>query len=64
MKLTKYRIVRDSYAGYEVQKWRVWFPFWLQCFSGRVICNTHSSIEDAKQFIEWHKKNKVVWEEA
>jgi hypothetical protein len=64
MKLTKYRIVRDVYAGYEVQKWRIWFPFWMQCGSRGTLINTHMSVEKAKEFIEWHKKNNVVWEES
>jgi len=63
MRLTKYRIVTDSYCGYEVQKWRIWFPFWIQCHS-RGCVNTHVSVEKAKEFIEWHKKNNVVWEES
>ena len=46
MKFKKYRIVRDSYSGYECQTWRLWFPFWMQ---GRT--NTHRSIEDAEKYI-------------
>lgn len=43
---TKYRIVRDAYAGYEVQS-RVWFsPFWFQCG----FTNTFSRIEDAEKY--------------
>lgn len=58
MKLVKYRIIKDSYSGFEVQIWKLWFPFWIQCN----WVNTHSSIERAKNFIEIHKK-KVVYSE-
>lgn len=50
MKLFKFRFVRDSYAGYEVQIWRFWFPFWSQVG----IVNTHRTIEDAEQFMRQH----------
>lgn len=57
MKTKKYRVVRDDYCGYEVQTWRIWFPFWLQ---GKV--NSHSSLEKAKKYIEYLKTN-VVYQE-
>lgn len=40
-----YRIVGDAYAGYEVQTWRWWFPFWIQSET-----NTHISLYDAEQY--------------
>lgn len=46
----KYRIVRDNYAGYEVQIKRWWLPVWLQLgFS-----NTHCSIERAEAYARVH----------
>lgn len=45
----KYRIVRDNYAGYEVQIKRWWFPFWIQ-----VDFNTHYSIECAESYARNH----------
>lgn len=63
MKLSRYRIVTDAYAGYEVQKWRWWFPFWVECHSRGYFANTHSSVEKAKKFIEWHKSKQEVWRE-
>lgn len=57
MKFKKYRVVRDNYCGYEVQTWRAWFPFWIQ---GKV--NTHSSLEQAKKYIN-KLKAPVVHEE-
>jgi hypothetical protein len=56
----KYRIVTDSYSGYEAQVKYWWFPFaWYQMG----YTNTHASIEDAKRFIDRHgKTGKVVWE--
>ena len=53
IRIKRYRIVKDSFAGYEVQIWRIWFPFWVQM---RFV-NTHSSIEDAEEFI---KRGKIV----
>ena len=61
----KYRVVEDNYCGFEVQGKRWWFPFWIQCsdFDGR-ICNTHLSLDRAKEFIK-KKKNykKAIWTE-
>lgn len=48
MKLRRYRIVADNYSGYEVQVWRLWFPFWIQ----HGFVNTYSSIEKAENYIE------------
>jgi hypothetical protein len=45
---TKYRIVGDRYLGYECQIWRWYWPFWVQMG----FTNTHSSIEDAKRYID------------
>lgn len=44
----RYRIVKDGYLGFECQKWRLWFPFWLQM--GYV--NTHPSIDAAISYIK------------
>ena len=56
MKLKRFRIVGDSFAGYECQIWRLWWPFWTQMD----WVNTHGSIERAKKYIENHKK--VYWQ--
>jgi len=53
---TKYRIVTDKYAGYEVQRWRWWFPFWLQ-----VGVNTHLTVEAARQYIKKSQKKVVEY---
>lgn len=55
IKFKKYRIVRDNFAGYECQVWRLWWPFWCQMN----ITNTHRTIEQAKEFIE--NNGKEVW---
>lgn len=47
MKFKKYRIVKDSFSGYECQGWKLWYPFWVQM--GGV--NTHKNIDDAKEYI-------------
>jgi len=41
----EYRVVKDSYAGYEVQYRRWWFPIWIQ-----VGVNTWSTLDRAEQF--------------
>jgi hypothetical protein len=52
--MNEYRIVRDTYSGYEVQIRRWWFPIWLQ-----IGINTHVSEERAEVFAKVHA-NKVV----
>lgn len=47
-KIIKYRIIRDNYSGFEVQKWRWYFPFWTQLN----FVNTNLSIEQAIKRIE------------
>jgi hypothetical protein len=42
----RYRIVTDRYAGYEVQVWRWWFPFWKEVG----FCNTHYTLERAREY--------------
>jgi hypothetical protein len=55
MKLSKYRVVKDNYNGYEVQVWRWWFPFW--CELGGT--NSFESLEEA---VEYAKCGGVCWE--
>jgi hypothetical protein len=50
----RYRIVRDNYAGYEVQCWRFWFPVWIQCN----LTNTHSTIEAARRHAVRHSRRE------
>lgn len=57
MKLVKYRIVRDTYSGYECQIWRFWFPFWTELGHE----NTHKTIYDAEEYIiEKHLKTTTI----
>lgn len=52
----RYRIVRDNYAGYEVQVWRWWLPFWVQ-----PTINTHSTVDGAEQWAkQWDELRNVV----
>ena len=44
--MARYRIVRDNFAGYEVQIWRWWWPFWSEAN----FCNTHPSVEAAERW--------------
>lgn len=58
----KFRIIKDSYAGFEVQAKRWWFPFWIQCDG----TNTHLTLERAKEFIkngckEHPKIKTIIW---
>jgi hypothetical protein len=52
----RYRIVRDTYAGYEVQVKRWWWPWWT-CHG----FNTHLSLESAKRYAEQLKNPVVVY---
>lgn len=62
--MAKYRIVRDSYSGYEVQKRLTFWPFWYQVSrTGGYGCNTFSSLKRAKEAIEVMKA-PVVWYEG
>lgn len=45
--MAEYRICIDRYAGYEVQIWRWWWPFWMQPRT-----NTFSTIDAAEKFAE------------
>lgn len=54
MKKNKYRICIDSYAGYEVQMKRWWFPVWF-C----IRSNTFSTVERAEAYAVQHAKGYV-----
>jgi hypothetical protein len=56
--MAKYRIVKDTYLGFEVQKRFLWI-FWFET-GGKTssICNTFSSLNEAKEWIEYLKKDK------
>jgi len=51
----RYRIVTDNYAGYQVQVWHWWWPFWVQA----AFSNTHSTLERARKFAKNHA-NRIV----
>jgi hypothetical protein len=51
---TRYRIVTDSYAGYEAQVRYWWFPFWVQLTDTFHRTNTHSYVADAEALIQKH----------
>lgn len=53
----RYRIVTDRFAGYEVQEWCWWWPFWRQSN----FTNTHSSLEKAEEYAA-RSSGKVVKE--
>jgi hypothetical protein len=64
----RYRIVTDKHLGYEVQETFLNF-FWCQSIGINSSVNTHKSIEEAKQHIEYLKnekfcfKSKIVYTE-
>ena len=55
---TIFRIVSDEYLGYEVQKKRWWFPFWIQINGRYPLVNTSSSLEEANKVIKNHTNRK------
>ena len=50
----KYRIVKDRWNGFEAQQKLWWWPFWEQIG----FTNTHTSIKDARNYIEEHLNNE------
>lgn len=59
----KYRIVTDSYSGYEVQI-RYWYSlFWVECGLPGGKTNTHKTIEQAERFAKDHSNKFVVVKE-
>lgn len=56
--MSKYRIITDKWAGYEVQIWRPWWPFWIQAGG----TNTHRSTTAAEAYARQHAsgRRKVV----
>lgn len=66
--MKKYRIITDVYAGFEVQEKSLFFWSQSENKNGNWV-NTHSSLEKAKEHIEFlknkkiNKKNKVVYTE-
>lgn len=56
----KYRIVRDKYAGYEVQFRFWWLPFiWFEAYG----CNTHFTLESAEALARRHQTERKVVKE-
>lgn len=55
---TRYRIVRDSYLGFEAQFRPWWFPLWMQCFG----CNTRTSLDASRKVAELHRNDNGVVE--
>jgi hypothetical protein len=61
-----YRIITDKYCGYEVQirKRFLFWGWWSECIK-QINCNTFSTIDDAKKWIDAgcpkEKPFSVVW---
>ncbi len=55
-----YRVVKDSYNGYEAQVKFWWFSFfWLEMWEKRYLSNTWTTLQDAKDFIKNGSKKKT-----
>ena len=59
---TRWRVVTDSFCGYEVQYRYWWSPRWLQAHEVGGT-NTHTSLERAIAFIKKKKGGGVVYED-
>lgn len=65
---TKYRIVPDTYLGYEAQYKRWYWPFWRQIpyfpcdcgLGGHKGVNTNVSERQAQEVIEWDKNGRTT----
>lgn len=57
---TRYRIVRDSYCGYEAQYRPWWCPIWLQCFGSNTRTSVEKSREVCQQHYNKHRPNVAV----
>jgi hypothetical protein len=59
----RYRIIEDSYAGYEVQIFSLGFPFWVQCWNPitHQTSNTFASIYNAEEFIRIHRTKSMFF---
>ena len=56
--IEKYRVVTDTYLGYEAQQWKWYFPFWVQVY----YCNTGSTIEYSLKLIDDCIGSKIILE--
>ena len=55
--MSEYRIVKDLHLGHEVQVRRWWhYPFWFQCWTLGMTCNSFVLLEDAEEFAHKHAK--------
>ena len=57
----RYRVIEDSFAGYESQYRPWWYPAWSQCSRdhGGSGVNTSPSIEKAKQLCANHLAYRI-----
>jgi hypothetical protein len=58
--MAKYRVVKDTFLGFGVQKRFLWI-FWFET-RGKYssISNTFSTLDEAKEWIEELKKGKQI----
>lgn len=52
----KFRIVADTYAGYEVQTWYIWWPFYTQYHT-----NTWSTVERTPMYAEYLANKTTIY---
>ena len=53
---TRYRIVMDSYNGYEAQYKRWWWPCWMQ-----IGINTSLTVEAARRYCDYHARRVIEY---
>lgn len=52
----KFRIVPDRYAGYEVQTWYIWWPFYTE-----YRINTWATVECATEYAEYLANKHIIY---
>lgn len=60
----KYRVVTDTYLGYEAQVKFWWFPikWWMISRSGRGVgINTNRTLEDAELLCRMHRSGAGIY---
>jgi hypothetical protein len=59
----KYRVVRDTYAGYKAQCKSNWWPFWRMVGFLNTSCSINQSIAICNDHkVKMAKSKDVVWE--
>lgn len=57
---TRYRIVTDSWSGFEAQYRPWWSPVWIAIPLGEYSSNTSWTVEQAERVIQLHRDREPV----